>query len=64
MGYVLFVGGTEFGKGGGVRPLIGGKEVVVKGRISGGEGMGCREVNLLSPICLHCCYFMPKFIIT
>ena len=64
MGYVRFVGVTEFGEGRGVRPLIGGTEIVAEGIIRGGERMGCREVNLLSPICLHCCYFMPKLIIT
>ncbi len=64
MGYVRFVGGAELGEGGGIRPLIGGTEIVIEGRVRRGEWMGCREVNLLSPICLHCCYFMPQLVIT
>ena len=31
VGYVRFVGGTKFGEGSGVRPLIGRTEIVVEG---------------------------------
>ena len=63
-GYVGFKGRAEGGEDGRLGPLVGGEEVVIKGRGRSGKWMGCGKVDLFAVVGAVGGDFIAEFVVS